>query len=232
MHRRIVFLLLTAAAFSAHAEALPDRLELRYALSHSSGVSLGTTTKVLTRVGDAYRLVSETEPVGLGKMLTDSRWREEGQFKVVEREVRPLYYVQNRLGKKPKERRVTFDWGKGLLTFADGHQVKLPAGAQDQGSFLFALMLQPPGGAGETQVHITNGDKIRTYSYVVAGRETLNTPIGRLDTLRIDRRMPGAAKDDTFSVWLATARHNVPVKVVKQENGKKSTLLIDSLNGI
>ena len=124
-----------------------------------------------------------------------------------------------------------FDWNRGVLVFTDGHEEKLPAGTQDSGTVLFALMLTPVNNDQPQQIHITDGKHLSRYTYQRVGQQTLDTPIGKLNTILIQRQRPD--KKEVVSIYLATARHNVPVKLVKEKAGKPTvTLLIDSVQGL
>ncbi len=75
---------------------------------------------------------------------------------------------------------------------------------------------------------MTNGKKIEHYRYELAGRETLATPLGNIDTLHlVKQRDPG---ENGIEVWLAADRHLFPVKLLILENdGSKFEQVITRL---
>ncbi len=230
MKRILLLAGLYLIALPSVADVFPEYLELRYRLGYGS-ISLGTVTKTLIRENNTYRLYSNTEPTGLGSLLTSDTLSEEGRFQLTDRSIQPLSYRQTRNGSKTRVRTVSFDWDQNILTFGDGRQKRLPPGTLDAGSILFALMLAPLEEEGKKQVHITDGKNLRRYTYVRDGKEMLETPIGVLNTVRILRH--NRDKTKTVTIWLATSKSNLPVKVVEKKNGRPpSTLIIESLAGL
>ncbi|HEB86354.1 MAG TPA: DUF3108 domain-containing protein [Gammaproteobacteria bacterium] len=212
------------------AQGLPDHLELRYSW-HYGNIKLGATKKELKLKSDRYILTSHTQAEGLGKLIDNGLLQERGEFKVDGQTVVPLRYEQARTGKKAYQRQVTFDWQDNTLVYGNGHKEKLPKGTQDSGSLFFALMLQSGEELDNKTVHVTNGRRLSHYRYTLEGTEPLHTPIGTLNTRRIMRSKPG--RKETVTVWLATDRHNLPVKIVKQREGRPATiLLIESVVGL
>jgi hypothetical protein len=231
MYRVLLSAVILFATAAAHAtEAFPDHLVIRYSVKYGA-IPLGIVTKTLVREGTDYRLTSDTKATGIGRLFTDDTVKEEGVFRVSDHRVQPLSYRQVRDGKKAYVRTVKFDWQRGVVVFNNGREEKLPAGTQDSGTVLFALMLAPVNNDKPQEVHLTDGKGLSRYTYQRAGEKTLDTPIGKLNTILIQRRRPD--KKEVVSIYLATAKHNLPVKIVKERGGKPTTtLLIDSLQGL
>ncbi len=80
-------------------------------------------------------------------------------------------------------------------------------------------ILSDAGGTLPTQpidLVVVEDDKEKTYSFRVIGRESLQTPIGNLEAVRLDRI------DDSkrqLRLWLATSLDYLPIKV-EQQRGK------------
>jgi len=228
-------LLLAAAALTtalpAQGEMLPDSLSITYSMEYR-GIPLGRLEKRLQRNGDIYTFESRAEPSGLGRLVTSDTVDESGEFEVRDNVVRPLRYSIAQSGKKGYDRQVSFDWAAGKLVFenSDKMELPLPAYTQDAGSIVFALMLRGAPTA-EQAVHVTDGKRIKQYMIRPDGREKLDTPIGRLETVRIVRERPD--RDQSTIIWLAVDRHNLPVKIEKRKKGQaQTTLLIDSVSGL
>jgi len=211
------------------APALPAKLELSYDMTYR-GIAVGALNRVLEMKDGVYHFESHAAASGLGKIVTSDSIEESGEFAIAGGDVRPRIYRVLQSGNKGYDRVATFDWKAGRLRFGDGREEALPAGCQDSASMLYHLMLR---GAPESEreIHITDGKKIASYAYFADGTETLDTPVGRLKTVRVTRRHP--SRDETFTVWLATERRNLPVKIEKRRNGKPdSTLLIRAVTGL
>jgi hypothetical protein len=231
------FLLLTAAmlvpAHAAQPATLPASLELNYALHYGGVTTIGRVVKTLTREADgSYRHRSHSIPLGMAKMFTSVEWFEEGQFEVVQGKVRPLSFLEYRVGAdKPHRHSARFDWKAMQILYENWPTSPLPPGTQDQGSFLFALMLNPPVPGPQQTIHISSGKKLRAYQYGYVGTETLKTALGTIKTTVIER--PQADKNgEGLRVWLATERGNLPVRVATTKRGEETILELESVKGL
>ncbi|HWR87988.1 MAG TPA: DUF3108 domain-containing protein [Acidiferrobacterales bacterium] len=232
----VTFLLLTATALvpaqAAEPPALPASLELNYVLRYSD-MTVGRVVKTLTREADgSYRHRSHSTPLGMAKMFTGVEWLEEGQFEVVQGKVRPLSFLEYRTGAdKPHRHSARFDWKAQKIFYENWPTTPLPPGTQDQGSILFALMLNPPTPGTKQTIHISSGKKLRVYRYAHAGTETLKTTLGAIKTTVIER--PPLDKDgESFRVWLAAERGNLPVRISTQKRGQETILELESVSGL
>ncbi|MEK7758692.1 MAG: DUF3108 domain-containing protein, partial [Pseudomonadota bacterium] len=121
----MTFLLLTATAFvpaqAAEPPALPASLELNYAL-HYGSMTVGRVVKTLTREADgSYRHRSHSRPLGAAKMFTSVEWFEEGQFEVLQGKIRPLSFLEYRVGAdKHHSQSARFDWKAKQIIYANG----------------------------------------------------------------------------------------------------------------
>jgi hypothetical protein len=232
----VTFLLLTATALfpaqAAEPTALPAALELRYVLQYG-GLTVGRVVKTLTREADgSYRHRSHSIPLGMAKMFTSVEWFEEGQFEVVQGMVRPLSFLEYRVGAdRPHRHSARFDWKSQIIFYENWPTTPLPPGTQDQGSILFALMLNPPAPAIQQNIHISSGKKLRAYRYAHAGTETLKTVLGVIKTTIIERP-PLEKGDEYFRVWLAAGRGNLPVRISTQKRGQETILELEAVSGI
>jgi hypothetical protein len=229
----LLVLLFTAGNVHAAEKSLPAPLELKYALRYG-GLTIGHLTKTLTRETDgSYRHHSRSVPEGMAKVFTSVEWFEEGRFELVKGEVRPLSFLEYRVGAdKPHRHSATFDWTNRTIHYAGWPDAPLPAGTQDQGSVLFALMLNPPSPGTEHKLHVSTGKKLREYRYLQVGTENLKTVFGTLRTQIIERRPLADDKDrETYRVWLAPDRQNLPVRVATEKRGQKTIMELESAKG-
>ena len=229
-----VALLLGATALvptQAAAPALPASLELKYVLRYGE-LEVGHVTKTLKREADGrYRHHSQSRPLGAAKVFTSVEWFEEGQFEVVRGAVRPLSFLEYRVGAdKPHRHSARFDWKTKQIVYALG-TVPLPPGTQDHGSLLYAFMLNPPAAGGGQTIHVSSGKKLRVYQYAEAGSEILNTALGSLKTTVIERP-PQDQDGEGFRIWLAPARGNLPVRISTRKRGQETTLELESVSGL
>jgi len=232
----VVFLLLTVTALvpapAAEAPALPASLELRYSLQYGS-TTAGRVVKTLKREADgSYRLDSRSTPLGMAKVFTSVEWLEEGRFEVLRGKLRPLSFLEYRVGAdKPHRHSARFDWKAKQIIYENWPKTALPPGTQDQGSILFALMLNPPAPGEKQTIHVSSGKKLRVYRYGHAGTDTLKTALGTLKVTIIERLTPDKSEEN-LRVWLATERGNLPVRITTRQRGEDSILELESARGL
>jgi hypothetical protein len=231
--RALLAALLAGVALAAAAggpAGLPDKLELRYALRYGTA-TVGHVTKTLAREPDgSYLHRSRSVPEGMARWFTSVEWHEEGRFELVNGTVRPLRFLEYRVGAdKPHRHEATFDWQTGVVHYAGWPDARLPAGTQDTGSLLYAFMLHPPAAGSRPDIHLSTGKKLRRYRYAQVGTETVRTALGELRTTVIER-VPVEGKDEErFRVWLATDRGHLPVRIATEKRGQETVLEIESV---
>ncbi len=70
-------------------------------------------------------------------------------------------------------------------------------------------------------------DRLREYQFEYAGRETMDSPIGRVETIRIDRRTDDS--DVALSAWFARELRHVPVRFDYEADGRVFELNLTQL---
>lgn len=238
------------AASVAIADVLPNHLELEYSLSRGS-LEVGEVSRRLERRPDGSYVHSMwTRSTGFARLLTKTEWREEGEFVVRGSEVLPRRFSETRSGdKRAYEHRVTLDQTKSRLVFDNGPQQPLPRGLQDQGSAIYALMLNPLLQPGDRILPQTDGKEIETYRFSYQGKESLLTPFGNRETIvirrvsqkRIEREQQCHAQNlketdctepDDFTFWLLPEKHNIPVKLERRRKDETTTMTLREARGL
>ncbi len=236
------------AVATAADNALPPRLELEYDLTRN-GIGIGEVNRTLQRRADSsYVHTMWTRPTGLARLLTQTEWREEGEFIVQGTDVLPQRFSETRAGdKRAYEHRVTFDRAKSLLLFGNAPSQPLPRDTQDQSSAIYALMLNPLTQAGERILPLTDGKDVEMYYFIYQGKESLSTPFGTHATVVIRRvsqkqfereqrcrtqTKPDAdcKEPDDFTLWLAPAKGYVPVKLERRRKDETTTMMLRKLS--
>jgi hypothetical protein len=228
----LVLLLSVATPVVGGAGApLPAPLELRYVL-HYGALTAGQVTKTLKASSDgSYEHHTRSRPEGMARLFTQVEWIEEGRFDVVDGRVRPLRFLEYRIGADRSHRQeAVFDWAAHQIHYATGAVAAIVANTQDQGSLFFSLMLNPPTSPRPQPIAISGGKKLKTYEYRDAGQETLKTAFGALRT-RIVERVGRGKKDEVFRVWLATDHHNLPVRLSTLARGEDAVLDLEAATG-
>jgi hypothetical protein len=228
----LLLLAATVPAPAAEPPALPTSLELKYKLSYGA-LTVGRVVKTLTRDSDGnYRHHSHSTPLGMAKMITAVEWFEEGQFEVLNGKVRPLSFLEYRVGAdKPHRHSARFDWNAMKIFYENWPTIPLPPGTQDQGSFLYALMLNPPNPGAKQTIHVSSGKKLRVYHYGHAGTVTLKTALGSIKATIVERLTTGK-KAEYLRIWLATERGNLPVRITTLQRGEETILELEAVRGL
>ena len=213
-------LLATLSLYAGLAAALPPhRVSLQYELSYN-GIVAATLTEVLQHDGKQFSLVSEGRGQGIGALLYRGAARRSCSGEITRSGLRPIEYRDQR-GDKPAAV-ARFDWvGKRLTQEHDGKPevTELSRGMQDRLSFLydFAFQASPEFAAGrEIKAVLTDGKGLTRFQYRVAGTEILDTPAGKLDTVRLVKQRDNQ-DDKATELWFARERHFLPVRILVVE---------------
>ena len=209
---------LAALTLAPACGAAPGSVAAGYHLFRD-GLHVATVDETFQNSGGKYQIASATNPAGMLKRLFRSQIRMQSSGTVTSSGLRPQSYDYGRLDDASKNVRAEFDWDAGQLRMSyEGRQesAPLPPGAQDRLSLMYQFMFMRPAGQTPVTVAMTNGRKIESYRYDVAGRETIDTPLGKINTLHLVRQRE--AGDNTVEVWLAPERQFMPVKVLIVEN--------------
>lgn len=248
--RLCLALLLIGSVPSIAATTLPEKLELEYDLTRN-GIGIGDVSRTLQRRADgSYVHTMWTRLTGLTRLLTQTEWREEGEFTVQGTDVLPRHFSETRTGdKRAHEHRVTFNREKSLLLFGNAASQPLPRGIQDQGSAIYALMLNPLIQTGERILPTTDGKDVEMYRFIYQGKESLPTLFGTQETIVIRRvsqkqfereqrcraqTKPDAdcKQPDDFTLWLLPEKRYVPVKLERQRKKETTTMVLRAARGL
>ncbi len=131
--------------------------------------------------------------------------------------VAPVRYTEKTYGRA--EVATNFQWQAGKVTFSStAAEFPLVEGIQDRLSFLAQLALiaeafpsyLAPGSSLALQV--AGPRDVRVYNLRVLGWETVQTPGGSFDTLKLDRVIPPGEREVRIQLWLSPALRWLPVR--------------------
>ncbi len=201
----------------SHAEATLRTYELGYEARYQ-GMRAGGD-RILTRDDNGdYHMHAEVALTLLGKTVFGIR--ETSYFQYGDNGVIPLSYEYRQTGLGSRRRGVIFDWVQGIAhAYVNDNRVELPLepGVVDEYTAFVAAARQLQAGAEEVFVQTVDDDRIRELHFRVVGHETLETPVGAIDTLRLERvRDPGSRRHTEF--WLARDWDMALVRLVQQDS--------------
>jgi len=221
----------TLAAASGAGYALPPASIAASYDVYQNGLPVAVVQETFEKTGAEYQIVSESTPAGLLALFVRTRIKIHSRGAVTPAGLRPEQFDYGRLDDASKNVSAAFDWpGAQLHLTFDGRNetIALPPGTQDRVSLMYQFMFLPADKFGDLAFYMTNGKKVEQYRYQLAGTELIDTPLGKLNALRlVKQREPG---DNAVEVWLAPDRNFFPVRLLIMENdGSKFEQVITRL---
>ncbi|WP_261324628.1 DUF3108 domain-containing protein [Microbulbifer agarilyticus] len=106
---------------------------------------------------------------------------------------------------------------------------KAPANIQDKISYQMQLAIDVANGKQPLKYLVADGKKIREYEFEVAGKETVKTPMGDIQTIKVQRIRDEGAQRVT-NIWFAPEWNYALVKLMqREENGKSYQITLTKL---
>jgi hypothetical protein len=221
-------LLALAVPCAAAASPAPQAVSASYDLFRN-GVHVAVMNETFEAKGDGYRIVSDTQAVGLLALFQKQPVRVISVGRLTASGLQPLHFEGKRGENDPRSVRGEFDWPAGRLTIEHGGQTEklpLPRGTQDRLSILYQLMFLAPG-KQQLEIAMTNGRKLGHYQYTVQPGVEIDTPLGRMTTLHIVRQHK--PDENGAEIWVSPQHHFLPVKVLLDEDGTRYEQVITKL---
>lgn len=192
--------------------AWPAQGSIRYRVRlGDAGFPVGEARHAWSHDGKRYRMQIELQTTGVAKMLRDLQYVQRSEGSVGPDGLRPDTFAVEQTRKTPS--RVGFDWKKGVVTITRGQRVRTAAirpGDQDLLSLWHHIAIAGVPGA-PLGLTVVGGHHATPATVTPIGDETLQLPLGRVDTLRVRAK----ANDGQLSIdlWLAAAYHFLPLRV-------------------
>lgn len=203
---------LSVPAFTAD---IPARVDISYSIT--SGAMEGEVNDTLeirqTSGTRSYAISSEARATGLLSLTQPDAVMQDSEGTITKQgSLRPVRFSDQHGKKLPKI--AIFDWGKNVLTLqykGREEQKALPPNAHDRLSLLYNFVFSPLSGE-VVDLHETDGKRLEVVRYAV-GRETLETPIGKLETIVLTKQKENNGDRDK-KIWLAVDHYMLPVRIV------------------
>ena len=176
------------------------------------GITAGESTLTLAETAPGeYRYSSVDHAHGLFALFLPHAITQESRFRLVDGQIQPLSFRSQ--GGGPAED-VRFDWTSGRVsgTAKKKHiDLKLEPGTQDPGSVQIALMMAFLAGKPPPSFWMLNTDVINQFEFVRRGEATLDTPLGKLQTVLYTSHHAKARR--TTYMWLAPSLDYLPARL-------------------
>lgn len=193
-----------------------SHVETEFEVMRGVNTSAAGVTKIVFNIdkNEHYSIISTTEAKGLVSVFFGSL-TQKSEGTVTENGLKPDFYSYQYGNDAKKSQTANFDWDDNVVHMHSSKgdtTANLVAGTQDFLSFMYQFMFVPP--LDSMQITMTNGKRLRTYSYSFEGEETIITKLGELKTIHL---LKGSSDEDKTEIWLATDYQYLPVKIRKTE---------------
>jgi hypothetical protein len=211
-------LLLTAGALSQDNDAPPRPFVATYQLSRNDLPVGQTRLEWQLTPGGGYRYRARTEPRGPLALIREDLILEESRGHLIDGRPRPDYYQYRRTGTASNRHlELTFDWPQNRVRIAETRShwsLTMPPETLDKLVQQWQVSRDLANGVRDPEYTVADGGRLKQYRYRTLGRERLDTPLGPMDTLKLERRKDNGAAD--YTLWLAEVLNYQPVRILRQ----------------
>lgn len=197
-----------------------DPWQARYALTRGP-LTLGYATFSLapTETDGCHLFRYDAKPVGLARLFI-GQLHETSRFCVADGQIRTQRFEFRRDDEPEDNYVLTFDWQTKTVRGPGDKTRQIPDDAMDRLAIQLAVRAMLTDNAGDLPTEPRNftmieDDRIKTYTLQVKGRETIETPAGKLDAIRVER-----VKDPrkTTIFWASPDLGYIPVRVEQRKD--------------
>ena len=230
----LVLLALVLAACGPTPRELPEpvAVEATYRLLFND-VLVGHALFVLSiSPHGAYSIDAFTTPAGQMRQASVHEVLENSRGKIDSRGVRPERFDRSvMLDQEVTLQRLAFDWEQRRLRFTAGKEARVDAlapGTQDRLSYLLAAWRLVTGDESARQIQIASIEEIEQTRLEVIGKETIEIPLGRYETVAVRRSTP--QPNQVRAIWFKTDLSPLPLRVVHGWAGSTVDMQLESLS--
>lgn len=213
--------LATAHATPAPAAEMPKTFNNEYT-TRAYGITITVTHRLsdLDNGGQRLHFLAKSWVASIEEK-TDFRWSDQG-------EVEPQHYIYKRRGLgRNRDAELTFDWDQGSVTNnVENHSWKMDVyqNVQDKLSYQVQLQKDLLAGKDHLSYQIADGGELKTYRFEVVGEEVLDTPLGKVNTIKVARSRDDS--DRVTNAWLAKDWNYLLVRLQQKEDGDSHSISI------
>lgn len=229
----LTFMSVISMSQSLFASPLPEDFSVVYIFSRN-GMNMGIVKRSLHAASDnKYVFESVSEATGFISLFVRDTITERSVWTYINGKPRPMQYVYSRDGgRKERHVKLNFDWDKGIVTNSinnDPWQMHVPPTTQDKLLYQLTLMIDLKTGRGKPQYAIADGGTLKDYEFSILGEEKIDTPVGKLDTIKLKR-----IDDKRHTViWCAKSLDYLPVRIEQVEkDDAKLAMMIREVTGL
>lgn len=201
-------LALTLGSFTNSCYSQNSQL-LEYVAQYEASANglAATATRSLSKIDEnSYRLSNSLEASIVGQTLANLE--QASEFVIEGNRVVPLNYTYQLSGISRASHAIFFNWDAEVaLSTEDDEswQLQLKEGVVDQLSYQVAMrqaLSDNTEGEANLSFEVVDGDSIELQQYRLAGEEVISTPLGELNTVKLER-VREATDERVTDIWLA-----------------------------
>lgn len=213
--------------FLAFAVILPAQawqlkpFETTYTATISNIPFDGQATYSLTKQGNQWQF-NTLASMAIAQRVENSR------FSLNKGLIQPSYYKFQQTGIRSKDVTLNFDWSK---SFVKGHVrdrkkdddvfFNLKYKMLDQLSTQLMLQIDIANGKKEMTYSVIEDDQLDIYKFKVLGEEVINTPVGKLTAVKVQRVREARKKRQSY-IWFAKDWNYTVVRLLHiEKNGQE-----------
>ncbi|MBM7059773.1 DUF3108 domain-containing protein [Pseudomonas sp. UL073] len=156
---------------------------------------------------------------------------EQSTFRLDKDTFLPQTYRFNRSGLgKGKQVELDFDWtAKQVIGSERGEQVRVPLnrGLQDKSTYQIALQHDVAAGKKSMTYQVIDGDEVETYDFRVLGEEVVDTKVGQIDAIKVERVRDPTQSNRKTVLWFAKDWEYLLVRLQQVEkDGKEYQIML------
>lgn len=224
--RPLLAALLALGTFTAQA-APPQPSDATYVLSRGP-LTLGEARFQLTAIdANCARYEYQAKPSGIARLFIGNV-SERSDFCMADGKVLSQSFEFKRADKSEDNFTLSFNWKDAVVRSSAGEMRPLETGMIDRLAMQIAVqnwVIDRKGEVGPEEFSVTKveDDRAKVYRFRITGRETVETPAGTFDTVKVER--VDDPKKSTIS-WLAPDRGYLAVKVQQTRKGDEQLKML------
>lgn len=210
-----------ASTFAVAADA-PKTFDNQYK-AKLYGFNITVTNRLTKTANNQYELLFKFDSF-VGTITETSQM----QWDPVKQTILPLHYLYKRRGLgKDRDADLSFDWNKKTVTNKvqkTTWQMDISQRVQDKLSYQIQLQQDLIDGQKKFSYQIADGGRLKEYEFVTLGEEVLDTPLGKVNTIKVKRSRE--SDERVTYAWLAKDWNYLLVRLQQEEKGNNYTIYI------
>ena len=220
--RTSAFIVLTVLSSLVMAADAPKTFDNEYK-AKLYGFNITVTNRLTKTADNQYDLLFKADSM-IGNITEHSKM----QWHPAQQTITPLHYSYARRGlSKDRTAELTFDWKNKSVTNnvqKTSWQMDIAQRVQDKLSYQIQMQQDLLNGKKDFAYQIADGGRLKEYKFTAVGEEILDTPLGKVNTLKVKR---SRENDERVTyAWLAKEWNYLLVRLQQEEKGETYTIYI------